>query len=189
MKRQISICILFLLMFFSGCRVINGVMGLGCWWSMFGREVTGLNEEKMLLPIVAEFVYCGDVRFSNIDEGATYKVLFSAKRPLLHGLYLAYFKNGDNDHCQDFEIHMWVCHNGKEYYVGKDRALWGDCGGTQQKPEEVWRYVMKLDVCDFPWFYADPIEVKVKVLKTCKKHKFPIGTVRFFLCEDNTIGM
>ena len=41
MKRQISICILFLLMFFSGCRVINGVMGLGCWWSMF--ESFGAN--------------------------------------------------------------------------------------------------------------------------------------------------
>lgn len=189
MKRQISICILFLLMFFSGCRVINGVMGFGCWCSIFGRGVTGLDGDKTLLPIVAEFVYCGDVRFSNMDEGATYKVVFSAKRPLLHRLYLAYSKDGDNDHCQEFEIHMWVYHNGKEYYVGKDRTLWGDFWIPQKKNGEVVRNVMALDVCDFPWFYTEPIEVKVKVLKMCKKHKFPIGTVRFFLCEDNTIGM
>lgn len=189
MKRYLPIFVLLFFVFFSGCRVINGVIGFGCWWSMFGRELTGLNAEKALLPIVAEFVYCGDVRSSNMDEGATYKVVFSAKRPLLHWLCLAYSKNGDNDHCRDFEMHMWVYHNGKEYYVGKDRTLWDDVWGTQKKKGEVWRYVMKLDVCDFPWYYTDPIEVKVKVLKTCKKHKFPVGTVRFFLCEVNGVDM
>lgn len=37
--------------------------------------------------------------------------------------------------------------------------------------------------------HTDPIEVKVKVLKTCKKHKFPIGTVRFLLCEHNAVDL